>query len=184
MTREYLIRIVATTVAALALTVTGCLLSGQFIILLDTGGTIHSTDTILDYVYVDLTENSTWKDHKDDIQAIVDLKFEAKFTNNLSAPATGELWISTNLYSTVAQVTAAGNATRVLGGLTVPGSGSVEVSFSESSKYIENLDTILNLVEGGKFYVYGIAGGVPFDVTVNGVTGQPNARLMVTFSAG
>jgi len=167
---------------ALSLVMSGCILSGQFIVLIAGTSTIHSTDTVLDYVEVDLTDNETWNDHQDEIQGIVDIKFECQFENNLSSPADGELWISTELYTTVTQVR--DNATLVLSGLALEGDEVRDVSFSESSDYIENLDTVLDLLESGHFYVYGIASGVPFDVTVRGVGSEEYARFMITFSAG
>lgn len=170
---------------ALSLVVTGCILSGQFVILFDIDQNIHSTDTVLGKVAVDLTTDETWRDHKDDIQAIVDIKFEAKFVNNEATAASGEVWIATEDYATVAQVEA--NATRILSGIVVPASGSKDVSFTESSDYIENLDTVLDLVEGGVFFLYGIAADVPFDITITGIDDSDpdteHCRLMVTVSA-
>lgn len=167
-----------------ALLIAGCIVSGQFVITFDLNQTIHSTDTVMDYVFVDLTDNGTWKDHEDDIQGIIDVKFEARFTNNLSTQNTGEVYISAgdSLYSSVAEVQA--KATRILSGIVLPGNQSVPISFSESAQYIENLSEVLDLLESGKFYIYGIAGTVPFDVTIEGVSGQSYGRLLITFSAG
>ena len=167
---------------ALSLLVTGCIVSGQFIVLISGTNTIRSTDLLLEYVEVDLTDHDTWKDHQDKIQAIIDIKFECQFENNLPDSADGELWISTELYTTVTQVR--DNATRVLHGLGLEGDEVRDVSFSESSTYIENLQTVLDLLETGHFYVYGIAADVPFDVTVRGVGTEEYARFMITFSAG
>lgn len=179
--RRLLLPAVAVSAALLA---AGCIVSGQFVITFLLNQTIHSTDTVLDNVFVDLTTNGTWNDHQDDIQGIIDVKFEAKFTNNLSTPNTGEIYISDgdHLYNSVADVKA--NATRILSGIVLPGNQSVSVSFSESAEFIENLSTVLDLLESGKFYIYGIAGTVPFDLTIEGVSGQSYGRLLITFSAG
>lgn len=162
----------------------GCIISGQFVITFLLNQKIHSTDTVIDYVFVDLTDNGTWKDHEDDIQGIVDVKFEAQFTNNLSTQNTGEVYISAgdSLYSSVAEVQA--KATRILSGIVLPGDQSVSITFSESAAFIENLSTVLDLLESGKFYIYGIAGTLPFDITIEGVSGQSYGRLLITFSAG
>lgn len=174
----------ATLAAALILgvIVSGCILSGQFVVVIAGTSTIQSTDETLDYVHVDLTTNETWEEHQDDIQGIVDVKFECRFENNLASPADGELWISTELYSDVQQVR--DSATRVFSGLNLEANEDRDVSFSESADYIENLDIVLDLLESGKFYVYGIAAEVPFDVTVRGVGSEDYARFMITFSAG
>jgi hypothetical protein len=176
----------AALTVAVGLVAAGCILSGEFIFVVEGDGTITSTDTVLDNLHVDLTSNSTWNDHKDDIKSIVDIKFECKFTNNRSDSASGELYISKNLYTTVSDVK--DNATLVFSGLGLAGNESRTVSFSESSTYISNLDTVLSLLESGEFYVYGIASDTPFSVTVSGVgtpgSDQEHLRLMVTISAG
>ena len=171
-----------------ALLAAGCIISGQFVITFALNKTINSTDTQMDYVFVDLDSNSTWKDHQDDIQGIVDVKFEAQFTNNRGEQTTGEVYISAGdeKYATVEDVKA--NATRILSGIILPGNqpvpAPVSITFSESAQYIENLSTVLDLLESGKFYIYGIAGTLPFDITIGGVEGQDYGRLLITFSAG
>lgn len=171
---------------ALGLFSAGCLLSGQFIILYNFDENIESDDDVLGSAHVDLTTDETWQDHSDKIQAISDVKFEAKFINNESIEASGEVWLSTEEYTTVAQVEA--NATRILSGITIPGSGSTDISFAESSAKIENLDTVLDLLEGGNFWVYGIAADVPFDITITGIDSsdpdKEHARFLVTLTAG
>lgn len=170
---------------ALALIVSGCIVSGQFIVLLAGTDTINSSDPDLDPLYVDVTEEDIWQDHADEIQAIVDIKFECEFVNNSDVDsAHGELWISAEGYDDIDDVRE--NATRVFSGLALGPSESKEVSFSESADYIENLDTVLDLLEEGKFYVYGIvpAEDEPYSLTVRGVGSEPYCRFMITFSAG
>lgn len=166
----------------LLLLAAGCIVSGQFVVVIAGTSTITSDDETLDYLAVDLTDNETWQDHKDDIQAIVDVKFECEFVNNRNSAADGELYISTELYTTVEQVRT--NATKVFGGLALEPSEVRSVSFSESADYIENLETVLDLLEGGQFYFYGIAAEAPFDITVRGVGDEDYARFLITFSAG
>lgn len=170
---------------ALSLVVTGCIVSGQFIVLLAGTDTIESSDPDLDPLFVDVTEEDIWQDHSDEIQAIVDIKFECEFVNNNdSDSAHGELWISDVGYSTVEDVRE--NATRVFSGLALGPGGSKEVKFSESADYIENLDTVLDLLEEGQFYVYGIVPpeDEPYSLTVRGIGSEPYCRFMITFSAG
>jgi len=170
-------------VALVALLVTGCIVSGQFVVIVALNQRIETTHDNLGSASVDVTGEPTWQDHKDDIQSVVDVKFEARFQNNHALQNTGEVWVSSNgSYTTVPQVQA--SATRVLSGIVVPGNQSRDVSFTQSAEFIENLDVLLDLVATGKFYVYGIAGNVPFDMTILGKEGSGNARLLVTFSAG
>ncbi len=167
----------------LLLLAAGCIVSGQFVVVIAGTSTITSDDETLDHLAVDLTDNETWQDHKDDIQAIVDVKFECEFVNNnLNSAAEGELYISTELYTTVEQVRT--NATKVFGGLALEPSEVRSVSFSESADYIENLETVLDLLEGGQFYFYGIAAEAPFNITVRGVGNKQFPRFLITFSAG
>lgn len=172
----------AALTVAVGLAAAGCILSGEFIIVVEGDGTITSTNASLEQLHIDLTDNETWQDHKDDIKSIIDVKFECKFTNNLSDSASGELYVSKNLYATVSDVK--NNATLVFSGLGLAGNESREVTFSESSTYISNLDTVLGLLEDGEFYLYGIANEDDFSVTVSGAGEQDHLRLMVTFSAG
>ena len=172
----------AALTVAVGLVAAGCILSGEFIIVVEGDGTITSTESALQSLHVDLTETETWQDHKDDIKSIIDIKFECKFTNNRSDSAYGELYISPNVYTTVGYVT--DSATLVFSGFGLAGNESREVSFSESSTYISNLDTVLDLLESGEFYLYGIADDVPFSVTVSGAGTEDHLRLMVTFAAG
>ena len=106
--------------------------------------------------------------------------------NNISTEASGEVWVSLEEYADVDQVET--NATRILSGITVPGNGETDISFAESSAKIENLETFLDLIEGGEFWVYGIAADVPFDITITGIDDSDpdteHARLLVTITAG
>ncbi|HWO56565.1 MAG TPA: hypothetical protein VNN55_03255 [bacterium] len=166
----------------LLLLAAGCIVSGQFVVVISGTRTITSSDETLDYLAVDLTDNETWQDHKDDIQAIIDVKFECEFVNNLNSAADGELYISTELYTTAEQVRT--NATKVFGGLALEPLEVRSVSFSESADYVENLETVLDLLEGGQFYFYGIAAEAPFDITVRGAGDEDYVRFLITFSAG
>lgn len=171
---------------ALGLVATGCLLSGQFIILYDVDANIHSADDVLGSAHIDLTTEDVWEEHSDKIQGITDVKFEAKFVNNDATAASGEVWVSLEEYADVDQVET--NATRILSGITVPGNGETDISFAQSSEKIENLETLLDLIEGGEFWVYGIAADVPFDITITGIDDSDpdteHARLLVTITAG
>ena len=163
---------------AVALLIAGCILSGQFVIIVEwTRSDKTSTETTINAEEVDLTGDETWQDHKDNIQNIVDVKFEATITNNLASEATGEIYVSANELTTLAQIQSQG--TRVLHGIVVPASGTVTIEFNESTKYQEHLQELLDLVETGQFWLYGIAADTPFSITI-----KQGSRIMVTFSAG
>ncbi len=160
-----------------ALLAAGCILSGQFTIVVNIDDEIAYVNDVLNSAVVDLTNDATWKDHKDDIQNIIDVKFELTVVNNSSSEVTGEVYVSENEYTTAAGVQ--DNATLVLSGIVVDANATRTISFTESAKYIQNLKTLLDLVKTGHFYVYGLAADPPFAITI-----QSGGRLLVTFSAG
>ena len=47
----------------------------------------------------DITQEEIWQDHKDEIQGIVDIKFECEFVNDTNHTIHGELWISKDGYT-------------------------------------------------------------------------------------
>lgn len=163
-------------VLAAGLIVAGCIVSGQFVVVIDWGGFV-STDDALNKKTVDLTTNSTWRDHKDDIEDIIDVKFKVTIQNHASSAATGEVYVSAVSYTTLADVRA--NATRVLHGISVAPGATVTIGFDESATYREHLDELLALVKDGTFYLYGIAENTPFNIEI-----KTGSQLLVTFSAG
>ncbi len=174
--KRYFRRPLGMAVLAAGLMVAGCIVSGQFVVVIVWGG-FASTDTSLNKETVDLTTNSTWEEHKDEIQDIIDVKFKVTIKNNAGSAATGEVYVSTVLYTTLADVRA--HATRVLHGISVAPGATVTIGFDESAAYRENLDQLLSLVKDGKFYLYGIAENTPFNIEI-----MSGSQLLVTFSAG
>lgn len=127
--------------------------------------------------HVDLTTNSTWQDHKDNIKDIIDVKFKVTIKNFASDSAKGEVYVSKDAYSTLETVKA--SATRVLHGIAIGPGETRTIDFDESVAYRENLSTLLDLVKDGEFYAYGIAENTPFSIEI--MTGS---QLLITFSAG
>ena len=171
-----------TFAVTLILVVAGCIVSGQFVIVIPFDKTVESSDTDFDWICIDLSDNSTWNDHKDEIQGIVDLKFEARFTNKLSASITGEVWVTDSAYTTIADVKANGHL--FISGIVLEPGQPRNITFSESGAFISNLAEILSVVETGRFYVYGLAADLPFSITIDGIAPEDFARVMITFSAG
>lgn len=162
---------------AVALLMAGCILSGQFVILLDWGG-LFSTNTTINADEIDLTNDETWQDHKDNIQNIIDVKFETTIFNGEASDATGEVYVSADELTTLAAIKSQG--IRVLKGIIVPPApDSIFIEFNESTQYQEHLQELLDLVESGHFWLYGIAAETPFSITI-----KQGSRILVTFSAG
>jgi hypothetical protein len=162
---------------AVSALITGCLVSGTFIIVEDfefTGQTGY-------YQYsVDLTDESDWEDHKDDIDMIDAVGFEFTITNNSDVATVFNAWVTpadTN-YNSVAEIIAPGNSTKVITDLAVPALGTISVNYAQSLGHITNLAALKALVKTGKFEFYGTSTNNPdvnFDVT--------NGKVIITFSA-
>lgn len=161
----------------LAILVVGCIVSGQFVIVINIEDEVAYVNNILSSAEVDLTDDDTWKKHKDDIQNIVDVKFEMTIKNDSATVASGQVYVSKSEYDDADSVKA--KATLVLSGMMVKGGESRKIKFAESAQFITDLDKLLELVETGQFYVYALAEQPPFVIRV-----LAGSRLLVTFSAG
>jgi hypothetical protein len=164
------------SVLAVTLVLCGCIVSGQFVVVIDWGG-FASTGDHLTTKKVDVTTNPTWIDHKDDIQDIIDVKFKVEISNLESDSAKGEVYVSADSLGTVDLVRS--SATRILHGISIGPMEPRTIGFDESVSYRENLDALLSLVKDGKFYLYGIAENTPFNIRI-----ETGSQLLVTFSAG
>lgn len=170
--------------ALLVLAALGCkIVSGTFVVVESFSFT---TKTGFYPTAVDLTENDTWQDHKDDIDRIEVVGFELWITNDETSEwtYTGYVNEATMPDDTLSQGQVEANATRVFGPLTVPagtvGAGTQKfVSYSESLGLLSNIKTLQNLVKGGLFDYYAIATGGS-----GGLGGQVDSiRIIITVAA-
>lgn len=156
----------------------GCegLIVGTFVISIDIkGGDIVTKDDFTKF-YVDLTKESEWNDHKDEIKYIDNVGFQLWVTNNGPMAVTGQLFASTDS-SYADTATVRDSATLVLDGLTLP-PGATYVDWPSSLTYLCEVDKLKNLVKGGKFAVYALTTTLPFTITVD------SATVIVTVTAG
>ena len=154
------------SVAVLAtLLLSGCWLFGITMMLsYDIEEEPLSTDTEVNSMAVDLTEEDDWKDNKDKLDEIYNLLFYGWVENHLGTDATGQLYVyEDGSLTTKAEVEA--NATLVLDGLVLPASSTVEVPLTEVK-----LEPIKDLIMEGKFHLYAIAANVPFSIEVRDAT--------------
>lgn len=173
-----------TGLALLALVVVGCkIVSGTFVLVESFSFT---TQTGFYPTAVDLTENSTWKEHEDDIDRIEVVGFELWITNNETSEwtYTGYVHESTMPDDTLDQADVDSLATLVFGPLTVPaGTPSAGtqrfVTYAESLGLLSNISTLQSLVKGGVFDYYAIATGGS-----GGLGGQVDSiRIIITLAA-
>jgi len=161
--------------AALTVLVSGCLLSGTFVMNLNLNEMIFASQTMYAQ-QIDVTTNQTWQNHKDQVKDITDIGFALKIENNSSLTAAGELYITDNgALTTPAEVKS--NATLILTGISVAPNTTKTITWSESYQYIRNLATIKEQVRSGSFWVYALVDNAPLDLRVY------NGSLIVTFTA-
>ncbi len=133
----------------------GCLVTGTFVITLNIDDFYSNSSGGFESHGIDLTNEQIWKDHKDNIKNISDVRFRATIQNQSSDTATGQVYFSSDsTYTDPGAVTSADDAFLVFGGMTIPPGEEITVSFAESAGYRQNLKRALELIETGKFYMY------------------------------
>ena len=155
--------------------VTGCLLSGTFVIDLSLNEMAFTTATFHKQ-QINLSSNQTYNDHKDQIKDITDIGFALKIENNSALTASGELYLSDeSTYTTASQVKS--NATLILTGISVPANSTKSINWSESYQYIRNLGALKEQVKSGSFRVYALIDSAPLNLRIY------DASLIITFAA-
>jgi hypothetical protein len=125
---------------------------------------------------VDITGESVWQDHKDNLHNVEDVAMSFKLINNLSTEATAKVYVSSD--NTLSDSTAVKSfATLVLDGLTIPANDSLHVDLAYYYDVLQNFETLRDLVKTGVFTAYAIVPD-PQNVHVRYVV------AVVTFSAG
>lgn len=167
----------------LVMLLTGCLFSGTFVI------TFHFIPGTPDFVNglvkecVDLSSNTTWDDHSDDIKRIDKITFDAVISNNVGAADTLSVYIAatTTAYTTAAQVEGATDVYPILLGYVTSLTGSDVLTVLEADALLQltgsNFESVKALVESGAFCVY---------ITSTGATSGSidEANVYITFTAG
>lgn len=158
----------------------GCLVSGTFVVVEVFSFTALSSNFYREAV--DLTDDDTWNDHKDDIDRIDVVGFELWITNNTNTDFTYSAYLddpTSPMWDTPGEVQS--NATLIFDNLTIsgggPGSGSQRVvTYAQSFNYLKNIPEIRRLVKEGIFDYYAI--------TVGNTTGSVDSvKVIVTVSA-
>ena len=155
---------------ALALFAPGCILtSGQFLIDFDLPNITASSTTGVVGEQIDLSDNSDYKDHKDDVKAIVDYAVLGKFHNTGPSDIDVEVWMTRDLTSLTTGGAVTSTGIKVWGPLKVPAGGTVTVDWDTSAKMFTaaGKQALLDEAKGdGNFTLYavGAAGTYDFDV--------------------
>jgi len=168
-------------IAALTIVAAGCILSAQWSLSVPfdvaepfVNGVVKRT--------VDLAvEDGTWNDHKDNIDQIEKVGFDAIVVNSLATTDTLDMYLSaTSSYSTRAAVLAAADTYPLLLGYVVP-VGTDTLTRVEADALLQlsgaNFTNVKNLVKTGNFTAYITSSG-------GAAVGQiDTANVYVTFTA-
>lgn len=164
---------VAIPAVLLAFAAAGCILvSGQFLLDFSLDDFTTTTETAVTSAEIDLTGESDYQDHKDDLKAIADIAVLGKITNNGSEAVGAEVWIAPNsstIYTTADDVKA--YTTKLWGPFTVqPGAANaVTVDWNKSSTLFSTAGKQMLLDEAkgdGMFTLYAIGDKTTYNITV------------------
>jgi hypothetical protein len=174
--RKILNREVGVAVVALGLVaaISGCLVSGTkvFTYGLDDINVNAASYTVTS---VDLTTNSTFNDHIDDIKLIDRFGFTCNVVNTGGPANTISVYFSTNPNIPGPDVPT--QATALFRDFAVPADGIEPITYDESVALIENFEALQAAVETGNLTFYSIASQA-FNLTID------DPVLVVTFTVG
>ncbi len=168
-------------VVALSL-LAGCLLSGTFVfsyMLLKDKDLIYYDDFY--YASVDWTDDEDWEDHQGNIKDIDLVGFELWATNAGETADTFTVYVAdlqSSLDGSSTRSEVDSSATRVVNDLPIAPSGQTHITYGQSFKYLDNVETLKNLVETGKFKLFAFVTPPTVDVTIDSL------RVIVTLTVG
>jgi len=167
--KKALILILGVSLLALA----GCIVSGTFVFTDSFELTIASG---FSHDWVDITDESDWEDAKDDIDRIESIGLEVWFDNQSANSLTFDVYVSDPPEGAALNTTTVlTEGTLVIDDFTVP-VGESHMSYANSFDFIQNVDKLKELAEGGQFHVYGIQGG-------SGTLVVDSAKVIITLNA-
>lgn len=107
-------------------------------------------------IYVDFSQDSNYREHKDNIESIDAISLVGQIANLYGENTSTDIWISDNNYSTEDSVRA--NGTLVFKTPVIPVGDTLNVDYAHGMSYIENIDALKSQIRSdGTFYLYGIA---------------------------
>jgi len=169
------------SVVALSL-LAGCLLSGTFVfsyMLVENEDLIYNGDFY--FASVDWTDDDDWEDHKGNIKDIDLVGFELWATNITGTADTFTVYVvdlQSNLDGGSTRSEVDSLATLAVNDLPIAASGQTHVTYGQSFKYLDNVETLKNLTEAGKFKLFAFMTSPSVNLTVDSL------RVIVTLTAG
>jgi hypothetical protein len=149
----------------------GCLVSGTEVFSFPIG-TLVVTGGSFDQVTIDLSQDDTFNDHKDEIQLIDRVGFTTDITNN-----SGQATLLTVYFSTEpGLIDPAKQATPIFVDVPIPAGGR-PIEYDESLDMLQNFDQLQEVIKGGVITFYSTATG-NVNLTLNDLT------MIITFTVG
>ena len=175
------LRMVLPSLVLALLTGAGCVLvSGQFLIQLEIGDLSINSATAVNGYYVDLSTNSTYKDHKDDIKSLEDIALVGSIHNTGLSSLTLSVYLLDGNPGALAAGTVTSTGTKVWGPLTVAAGATEKLDWDRSAALFGagKAPLFTRIKGGGKFTLYAVGSTAPFTFDFN------NAVLIAVIGAG
>ena len=171
-------RLILPSLLLAALMASGCwLLSGQFQVSVDlpTPLTVNSQTTIAG-APIDLTTESNYSEHKNDLKDLADCALLGKFMNTGSGALDVVVYMTpaaTPLHTTKAQLDADASKIKIWGPLTLAAGTSKTVGWDESAGLFDKVGKqalVKELKDDGQFAIYAVGATAPYQLRLdNGV---------------
>ena len=174
---KYLIpALVLTFVAA------GCILvSGQFLVSFDLSSISVTNISTFVKEDIDLSTESDYQDHKDDLKAIADIAVLGKFTNNGVSDVGVEVYMTPDATNLLDVPSIQSTAVKLWGPFNVKAGQTVTVDWNDSAKLFSTAGkaTLLNEAKGdGQFTLYAIGNTGTYNISIS------NGVLAITLDFG
>lgn len=161
------LRLLLPSLLLAALTGTGCfLVSGQFLIQLELDPVTVTSPLSINGIVLDLSENSTYNDHKEKIKDLADFAILGTVHNNSASALNLEVWMIPNGTSAAMSLTAIqSSGIKIWGPLVVPGNGTVNIGWNQSAALFTQAGkaALLTEIKGdGQFALYAVGAAPNF----------------------
>jgi hypothetical protein len=174
MKRTTLVMLLA--VAAVAILVGGCLVSGTKVFSENIGDVRATSSTSPNVAGANFKDNETFEEYSEKIRLVDRVGFTTTIQENLGAGATVSMYFSENANLTsAAQVEA--EATPFVRDYVIPANANYEITYDESQKLLLNVEAMKEQIMTGEMWVYTIS-SQNFDIWLRQFT------FTVTFTVG
>jgi hypothetical protein len=166
----------------LALTAAGCILtSGQFMVTYDLGTVNVTSPTNVVGVQVDLSDESDYNEHKDDIKGLADEALLGYVKNNKAEALQVQIWLTPTLTAYTAEADVRANGVLSWGPLDLGPQEQQRVTWDRSAELLTpaGKELLEQEVKGdGSFTVYIIGAAGDYSLTVT------SGKLLAIIDAG